>query len=394
MIDYKVVRTFHPIGQGAFYSERHNQFNVVYDCGAMPLSTYSKELVSKVFSDKEVIDVLFISHFDYDHVSAIGTLIKSVKSIRRVVLPLLDEQHKNVLININRALSQNIIKLIGNPESFFGKDTEIIYIKEANDPKEERLEEINNRFYDFRELSHLKDDISGRIEIDSGAKLNFGGSFRWVFVPYNYRNINRSTQLEHELKKANFDVEMLRDDPVYTLKEVTTPSSRKELKKAYSRVDGNVNENSMLLYSGPEHEGPDEHWCICNEFEDDLCWPHFGDCRAGCIYTGDGDLNKIQLDVIYSQFIKNIGVIQIPHHGSKHSFSIESLHEFWPSVICPISFGSKNNYGHPAAEVVNTLSMHGNSPIMVNEQPSSIFVQEIKIHNMKKLAIKSKVGSF
>lgn len=394
MIDYKVVRTFHPIGQGAFYSERHESFNVVYDCGAMPLSKYAKDVVKNAFTVEEDIDVLFISHFDYDHVSAIATLIKSVRSIKRVVLPLLDEQHKNVLININRALSQNIIKLIGNPESFFGRDTEIIYIKAANDPKEERLEEINNRLYDFRELSHLKDDISGRIEIDSGAKLNFGGSFRWVFVPYNYRNINRSTQLVHELKKAKFDVDKLQYDPLYTLKEVTTTSSRKELRKAYSRVDGNVNENSMLLYSGPEYQNPEEHWCICDEFEDDLCWPHYWGCRAGCIYTGDCDLNKIQLDVVYSQFNGSIGVIQIPHHGSKHSFSIKSLHEFWPSIICPISFGSKNNYGHPAAEVINKLSMHGNSPIMVNEQPSSLFEQHIKIHDKKKLAIKSKIGSF
>jgi Cft2 family RNA processing exonuclease len=85
MNSYQVVRTFHPIGQGAFYTERHESFNVVYDCGAMPLSNNSKSIVSSAFSKNDDIDILFISHFDYDHVSAISMLVKSVSSIKTVV---------------------------------------------------------------------------------------------------------------------------------------------------------------------------------------------------------------------------------------------------------------------------------------------------------------------
>ena len=36
-----LIRTFHPIGQGAFYSERHfidnKEFIIVYDCGSKSL---------------------------------------------------------------------------------------------------------------------------------------------------------------------------------------------------------------------------------------------------------------------------------------------------------------------------------------------------------------------
>ena len=82
-----VKRVFHPVGQGAFYSEHHDNFTVVYDCGAT-----SKKLASKVvaqsFKQNDVIDILFISHFDYDHVSNISQLIKLTK-IKTVVLPLL-----------------------------------------------------------------------------------------------------------------------------------------------------------------------------------------------------------------------------------------------------------------------------------------------------------------
>ena len=54
-----VKRVFHPVGQGAFYSEHHDNFTVVYDCGAT-----SKKLASKVvaqsFKQNDVIDILFI----------------------------------------------------------------------------------------------------------------------------------------------------------------------------------------------------------------------------------------------------------------------------------------------------------------------------------------------
>lgn len=43
----KMVRTFHPVGQGAFYTERFyegdkNVFNMVYDCGSSTKGQYLK----------------------------------------------------------------------------------------------------------------------------------------------------------------------------------------------------------------------------------------------------------------------------------------------------------------------------------------------------------------
>lgn len=79
---FNFFRTFHPVGQGAFYSEEHEGFTIVYDCGSHPLSNKTKKLVKRAFgqdSKEKTIDILFISHFDYDHVSAISTLKSSVK---------------------------------------------------------------------------------------------------------------------------------------------------------------------------------------------------------------------------------------------------------------------------------------------------------------------------
>lgn len=67
-------RIIHPIGQGAFYSERFGNFNIVYDCGEWKKTRKACKLVEKSFDSDKEIDVLFISHFDYDHVSLIPTL--------------------------------------------------------------------------------------------------------------------------------------------------------------------------------------------------------------------------------------------------------------------------------------------------------------------------------
>jgi len=43
-----LIRTFHPVGQGAFYEERHsfgdNEFTIVYDCGS---KTLGKKLLDR-----------------------------------------------------------------------------------------------------------------------------------------------------------------------------------------------------------------------------------------------------------------------------------------------------------------------------------------------------------
>jgi len=71
---FLIERIFYPIGQGAFYSEKHNNFNIVYDCGNWKNTKLADKVVKQAFLKDEVIDILFISHFDYDHINKISTL--------------------------------------------------------------------------------------------------------------------------------------------------------------------------------------------------------------------------------------------------------------------------------------------------------------------------------
>lgn len=78
----KMQRTFYPVGQGGFYSEtfttKNNKFNVVYDCGSV--SSNVNPVISSSFNKNENIDILFISHFDSDHVNKIDILKKKCTS--------------------------------------------------------------------------------------------------------------------------------------------------------------------------------------------------------------------------------------------------------------------------------------------------------------------------
>ncbi|MDR6761920.1 phosphoribosyl 1,2-cyclic phosphodiesterase [Flavobacterium sp. 2755] len=113
----KTLRIFHSAGQGAFYSEVHQNtgsnsgFTIVFDFGSLTLKDKKLELlVSSAFRKKHIIDILFISHFHTDHVNGLDFLKKNYR-IKKVVLPLLDDTAK-ILMKISNFINYGI--LFGN----------------------------------------------------------------------------------------------------------------------------------------------------------------------------------------------------------------------------------------------------------------------------------------
>ena len=185
-----IQRTFHPVGQGAFYSERHENHNIVYDCGSVNASKGQK-VVSQSFSKDDIIDILFISHFDYDHVSLIEHLKKSVKKIRFVVMPLLYDDEKILLCNIFNALGEKALAtLVENPKEFFGAETHIIRVKPSSEEK------INE---DTQPIS--LNDTNQDLQIPSGTLIDIEKDSDWIFIPFNYEYKSQNNKLLSKLKK-------------------------------------------------------------------------------------------------------------------------------------------------------------------------------------------------
>lgn len=141
-----IKRIFHPVGQGAFYSEHFEDnnysFNIVYDCGVLKAITHGEKVVSQAFTKDDEIDILFISHLDYDHISLVKKLKDTVKRIKRVILPLVVDKY--YILSFYKAINNgskynDVIKLIDDPHEYFGKETQIIYVKpvEGSETKRE-----------------------------------------------------------------------------------------------------------------------------------------------------------------------------------------------------------------------------------------------------------------
>lgn len=381
-----IERIFHPIGQGAFYSERHKDFNIVYDCGTEWKNRANKTInktIKQSFSTDDSIDILFISHFDYDHVSKIKILKEHVRRIKKVVMPLLHDNEKHLLSNIYRALNFNILTLINNPQDFFGNDTQIITITQTDNNETPINDSIDPQNIDTLNTTSIQ---SGSI-----LKKSFD-TYDWIFIPYNYQYNTRNSQLEKLLLKNGFDIDRLKTDTNYTLDEIvkdvgiSKSKGGKIFREVYDILDGKINQNSMLLYSGLNSVRKS---CEQEVFLFDC--PHryykrfhhirwhrmmIEEHRVSCIYTGDTDLNIVKIKSIFRNFWASVGTIQIPHHGDLKSFDKSILDDkyYW----CPISVGEKNSYGHPSPKVIANIISQDSCPILVTENLSSCFIEHIR----------------
>lgn len=342
----------------------------MYDCGTtIPRSRAKQEVVKQSFRKGEVIDILFISHFDYDHISLIDTLKETVQRIERVVIPLLHDEEKIFLSNIYKSLGEpRLATLVSNPSEFFGGETQIITVRPGF---EEGIGE--------REPVDVLESREAVQEISSGTPLTLNGLNNWVYIPFNYKYQSRKEEFLCKLKEKSIDIGRLKTDPKYILNtEVKNP-----IKAIYKGISGNINENSMFLYSGPLcKENLDMHcWrrrCWCDDFHccHFSCYAHHYDPqKVACLYTGDGDLNKVDVRIIYQKYWNLIGTIQIPHHGSELSFNADVLDG--KHFLCPISVGKKNRYGHPSQSVTSEILLNRSCPILVTEDVGSTFVEII-----------------
>ena len=378
-----IQRIFHPIGQGAFYSERHDGFNIVYDCGTEyknRSNPFYDKVVRQSFRETDVIDILFISHFDYDHVSKIEVLRNHVKEIRFVVLPLLHNNEKILISNIYRSLDLDLSQLVNDPEGFFGKECKVIHVK----PSDEKGSESNDSQI---EIENIPQDKDGKYRIDSQKKLTIGGLTDWVYIPYNHEYSARNTELLKLLKLEKIDIAKLQTDAKYTLDKITKdlriskPRGGKKFQQVYDKLNGKINQNSMLVYSGPfylqSNPNIESYYYGHSQLSPMVFHYLFDDNRVACVFTGDADLNISPIQTIYAGLWQYVGTIQIPHHGDLKSFNSFEISDK-RGYICPISYGNSNTYGHPSSLVIAEILSKHSLPIFVTEVSSTVFIQRIE----------------
>lgn len=353
-----MTRTFHPIGQGAFYTEMFkSSFIAIYDCGGSDKQIIEDE-IKTTFEKAQKVHIVFISHLNNDHINGLEFLLKYC-DVQKVVLPLLCDTMKlwfvveNAIYNRNKD-SRFIDELIMIPEKLL--DNKVVFVQPFNDTV------LNDNTVD---ISNLSDQIK------SGTILE-NKNIDWVYVPVNFQYTIYANNLKIELAKIGVSLNNI-------IGKLQT--NKQDIIDIYKKVLGgskNFNANSMTVYSGTKTNKKlamvtkQSNKFVMNE-------------KVGCMYLGDFEAIKQDkfnsLKNVYARYWNQISTVQIPHHGSKHNFHKDLA---WSDSISVISTGYRHK--HPSANVLKEIAKKNSFLGLVTKQKDTKIIQCIKNCKIQSLA--------
>lgn len=369
-----VIRTIHPVGQGGFYTEtfkddNDEQHTIVYDCGGSSQASMNQYLKKFLHSDdaggKMRIDAVFISHLHSDHINGLEYLLKNA-DVKYLILPQLTEAMMLEALVYNRVRSFRDSKQINSLVlNLYGEDdhygsTKVIKVDFAAPEERISLEQEGNEV-----------DLLGEINVNcvkAKTLFHFRSQPLWVYIPYN-PPANRKQVFEAFIKAIRpFTGSSIADAPRLINSHV------EDCKAIYEKYFGtNHNSYSMTVFSG-----------IINSSSVNLRWEygyHYGFVwyhSPSCLFTGDFEPNSFMSGIkeYYAPFWESIGVIQVPHHGSRLNY-----HPDLYKVPCLsfVSVGEKNSYDHPSIDTLINIQSQDCCPLVVTNNMSSIILLHYRL---------------
>ncbi|PKF90055.1 hypothetical protein CW306_00515 [Bacillus sp. BA3] len=390
---------FHNIGQGLFYNGEirslslNFKFSFIYDCGSLGFLGFkpllNKQIDKVVEKNEGQLDLLVISHFDEDHINGIDRLLKKVK-VQTVVIPYVTPLERLLLTVKNTKPSNKYYSFLLDPIEYIMRNgnVEEIIIIEGDKPFEED-EEVNNTpplnnnsqlvSISLSENSSLKKTINieeGKEYPENVSYLNHDGN---IFVRdyWRFRFFNSKAQKENlnafkdKLKELGLDVSSNKK----VLEIIGDYVNRTKVKKAYKLIEKDINLTSLLLYHGPIEM---RRKCLRNVIINSGLKGLFRvenrslfidrSLGHGCLLLGDINLNY-KYNEFKTHFNKSFPFIQtvlVPHHGSLLSWNNQILSDIQaPCWI--VSYGSNNNFKHPASNIAVEIRKEGRSFLKATE---------------------------
>lgn len=377
-----MLRSFLPVGQGAFYLEQfklynEERINVVYDCGSLTSKQILKKEIKSNLYENETILFVFISHLDVDHVNGLEFLLHYC-NVKYLVLPLTSKNDR-YLLSLKYLCDSNendmddfLYRFISNPYETLRREsdnTRIITVRNYDDNESEVLEERYNNRTVQSGINILETDYIAENYL----------SHYWEYVPFNLRFRDRANQLIDALNRC-----LPEDTRIEDIIDLWGHKSiRTAVKKAYSEVDGSLNTNSMTLFSGIQKPDINQTFILpFNQFRCPIKDYYFDRCifevikPNGCLYTGDYNAksNWEELYEAYKTYWNYIGCVQVPHHGSYRNYNsrFSSLNSFFV-----ISAGKNNKYRLPSGLVIKDLISERKYPFIVTEDKNKEVIMMI-----------------
>lgn len=349
----KLTRTFHPVGQGAFYTEVFesndgNKSVVVYDCGTVStpddfIHCGGQNIDVQIDTFKNClpkdanIDILFISHLHIDHINGIKKLVQKMR-VKRLFLPMLSQDAVLVSRVSNfLALKRNA----GTAEIDAAKELDVVT---------QFLYNLENT--DYPEFIHeIRDRIESKVFVTEQEYCELGqDNAFWRYRMFNSidEKDSRSAKLVHRLIEDGY----ISDNMILNVEMIL--NNLDNVREVYTQVMGTTNDNlyTLVVESEPINNG---------------------EGKIGCVYFGDfvPQIETMQrLFSVFDDYKSEIMAIQVPHHGSKYNWKSVML-EDTSIKDCIISVGNNNVYHHPSFYVIADIRNHGSNAHTVYENPAS-----------------------
>lgn len=395
---------FHPVGQGLFYTGIIGDFVMVYDVGTLSSQTYINneiDLFSQKLSinhHKKIIDVLFLSHYDKDHISGIEYLLNSGFHINKIIAPLITPliellwlsstpfRHNSSIYRSLQSILQeytdNFIQVEATQESDYA-DIQI----PSDDEDRDNLEDISSNNFRSNRLANV---TTMRLS-DFWQFTFFAQAIQQSWVRNWLLSILTYLNNQHGLKNANTYQSMDNDElanEIYTyvnqLYTSTKPRANinhliaaiRKITKTLWLTPSERNLVSLILYHRPITVNS------YSRFKSRLLKNRklFLYKNNAQLLTGDSvfkDYKQLTLLPTWHIFkkilphFKNVDLMLLPHHGSKYGWHDDLLAHSNRFVV---SYGLGNSFRHPNALVINKIisdpSYFSGRLIQVNQQPN------------------------
>ncbi|MCF2218881.1 MBL fold metallo-hydrolase [Chryseobacterium sp. PS-8] len=427
--------TFFKAGQGSFYGGRiwlhepNQVFTIVFDCGTSPFIAGNNQSLNNEINNfkhrphyfprnNDEIELLFISHLDYDHVSGLKRLLTEFQ-VKNIILPYIEKEHRQFFLTSigdnndpdNNLTIDEYISLIESPNQFIAQNSERtrqFYIKPNGKT------EIEYQGYDNNENQSDNVYPRGTLNNETTELINLPNVFvyendlqffikrNWEFTTFAKSVSETAIDKLHNCLKKKLKKKATDNLSLDDLKNLVT-TYRKEAHKCYTDCIGDINSHGLVLLHGPirfEHLCGDIYTnCELNNFHNDNRYHrHFFDehhfnnnnrSMLGTLLFGDTSINPGNNPIVFPKAFKdklvNVHVVQVPHHGSSKNWDFaefealnigDNVNRWGNRVIAVCNFGYGNKFGHPSHQVLNDLR----STIFLNSQFSRLNIRYDIIH--------------
>ncbi len=429
----RIVRHQMPVGQGCFHvgsievniqsSQDSKKIRYIYDCGSQNKEAL-EDAIDLCIRDGLVVNALFISHFDNDHVSGLDELLSNVQ-VDTVYIPYVnDSLHIISLLEAegDAPPSASLIEATIEPEIWFGNRgvKRVVRVLGTDDasgkediilptaaPLDGPISEGESVFlieYPEESLKVIKPSKDRRAEV---LELRPGGCIvistqeivistqerllDWFFLPHvDAVPIQNRKKFKKRLRETLGLQPGKRLTSKVLVKALLDPNIRKKIRECYGEIVPNGarhmhNRISMSLYSGPIEQSKDCKWeyryvyafngCACIR-------PLFPRDAVGWLGTGDATLKvkkvREKWEQTYRQLKSNVSTLLLPHHGSLHNFHPDLLSAS-NLILCVASAGKQSPYKHPSCSVIHEISAQGKIFCHVSEDNNSGIVEIIEL---------------